>query len=83
MSFKPYADEAAALQIGDLTIENRLDRISLFGSLDLTRDKVGLRHAKALRDLLAAIVVELERLGPELPEVTKTASANTIKNPFG
>ena len=83
MSFRPYADEAAALQIGDLTIENRLDRVSLFGSLDLTRDTAGLHHARMLRDLFAAIVAELERPGIELPEVTKIASTDTVKNPFG
>ncbi|WP_043366700.1 hypothetical protein [Belnapia sp. F-4-1] len=83
MSFTPYADEASALQIGDLTIENRLNRVALFGSLDLTRDKAGLQHAKTLRDLLAAVVTELERPGTELPEATKTASIDTVKNPFG
>ena len=83
MSFKPYADEVAALQIGDLAIENRLDRVSLFGSLDLTRDKIGLQHARTLRDLLTAVVTELEQPGTALPEATKTASTDTIKNPFG
>ena len=83
MSFRPYADEAAALQIGDLTLENHLDRVVLFGSLDLTRDKVGLHHARTLRDLLAVVVVELERPGTELPEAIKTASTDTVKNPFG
>lgn len=83
MSFRPYADEATALKIGDLTIENGLDRISLFGSLDLTRDTAGLQHAKMLRDLLEAVVTELERPGFELPEATKTARIDTVKNPFG
>jgi hypothetical protein len=83
MSFKPYADEAAALQIGDLSVENRTDRVSLFGSLDLTRDKVGLQHARTLRDLLAAVVTELERPGIALPEVTRTTGTDTVKNPFG
>jgi len=82
VNFRPYADEAAALQIGDLTIENRLDRVALFSSLDLTRDKIGLQHARMLRDLLAAVVTELERSGTALPEATKTASIDTVKNPF-
>ena len=83
MSFRPYADEATALKIGDFTIENRLDHVALFGSLDLTRDTAGLQHAKMLRDLLEAVVTELERPGSELPEATKTASIDTVKNPFG
>jgi hypothetical protein len=43
MSFRPFADEAVALRIGGLTGENRLDRVSLWGNLDLTRDRAGLR----------------------------------------
>jgi hypothetical protein len=39
--FPPYANEEDSLQIGDLTLENRVDRISLYGSLDLTLDKDG------------------------------------------
>lgn len=83
MSFKPYADEAAVLQVGDLSIENRLDRVSLVGSLDLTRDRIGLQHARRLRDLLASVVMELERQGSALPEAAKTTSTDTVKNPFG
>ncbi|MBL6459551.1 hypothetical protein JMJ55_30030 [Belnapia sp. T6] len=83
MSFKPYADESAAVQVGGLSIENRLDRVSLAGNLDLTRDKVGLQHAKRLRDLLASVVMELERQGSALPEASKAIKTDTVKNPFG
>jgi hypothetical protein len=41
--FAPFADEAASITIDKLTIENGTDRITLYGSLDLTRDKVGAR----------------------------------------
>ncbi len=34
----PFANESDALAIGKLNIENRLDRVSLFGDVDLTRD---------------------------------------------
>lgn len=38
----PFADDAASIPIGELTVENGTDRIALYGSLDLTRDKQGL-----------------------------------------
>ena len=44
----PFADDAASMSIGGLTIENGTDRVVIYGSLDLTRDKQGLAHALAL-----------------------------------
>ena len=46
--FKPYANEADTFQIGELTIENRIDRISLFGTLDITLDREGMKKAARL-----------------------------------
>ena len=84
MGLTPFADEAAALQIGDLKVENRLDRVSLYGSLDLTRDEAGLRLARELRAVLGAVVAALEREGDALPEAVQTAEGeDTVKNPFG
>ena len=84
MSLEPFADEATALQLGELTIENRLDRVSLYGSLDLTRDRAGLRRARELRALLEAVVAALEREGSALPEAVEVGhGTETVKNPFG
>lgn len=79
--FKPYDNEADVLQVGGLTIENRLDRITIDGDIDLTMDQAGLRQARELYQLLGAAVARLEaqRDLPEqlpAPQVTKTA------NPF-
>ena len=46
----PLADDAASISIGELTVENGTDRIALYGSLDLTRDKPGLAQGRALKD---------------------------------
>jgi hypothetical protein len=43
-----FADNAASIAIDKLTIENGMKQLSLYGSLDITRDKVGLQHALAL-----------------------------------
>jgi len=40
-TINPFKNESESLQIGDLTVENRIDRISIFGSIDITRDKEG------------------------------------------
>ncbi|CAH2602255.1 conserved protein of unknown function [Rhodovastum atsumiense] len=83
MTLTPFADEATALCIAGLTIENRLDRVSMFGSIDLTRDRAGLRQARELRALLDAVVTTLEREGPSLPEAVAVGQRiDTVKNPF-
>ena len=38
---EPFANESDSLGIGGLTVENRTDRVSLYGSLDLTRASRG------------------------------------------
>ena len=47
--FKPYADESAVLTLGNLAIENRVDRISLHGDVELTKDRRGVALARQLR----------------------------------
>ena len=84
-AFRPYANEADVLRVADLNVENRLDRIAIFGSVDLTRDKAGLRLAAALKAVLDEVVLKLQfeegdkRL-PETIPVPKTAKF--VKNPL-
>jgi hypothetical protein len=79
--FKPYANEADTFQIVDLTVENRLDRISMFGTLDITLDREGLKIAQELKSLVDAVLVELEK--KELPEKITLLTTETVENPFG
>lgn len=79
----PFADDAASITIGELTVENGTDRIALYGSLDLTRDKQGLAHARALKALLDQAVQLLET-DKSLPDaVPPPAATKTVANPFG
>lgn len=79
----PFADDAASITIGELTVENGTDRIALYGSLDLTRDKQGLSHARALLSLLEQAIQGLEA-DKGLPDaVPPPVAAKTVKNPFG
>lgn len=78
--FVPFANEADALTIGDLHVENREDRVSIYGSLDLTRDKAGLAHARALKTILDDVVEALQR--EELPDTIADTPDRDVTNPF-
>lgn len=54
----------------DLNIENRLDRVSLYGSVDITRDRAGLEQALRLKGVIDGMVsvLEAEQQNAVLPE---------------
>jgi hypothetical protein len=79
-NFVPFANEADVLEVGKLTIENRLDRITLAGEIDLTADQQGLAAARVLSALLGEVVARLE--AQELPERLATPEASRVDNPF-
>ncbi len=81
-ALRPYADDAASTSIGELTIENGRDCVALYGSLDLTRDKQGLAHARALLRLAQDAVRALET-AHDLPDALPPPDKpGTVKNPF-
>ena len=78
----PFADDAASASIGKLTVENGTDRIAVYGSLDITRDRQGLAHAKALLAILQGAVQRLES-EKDLPAAAPAAAKpKTVTNPF-
>ena len=79
--FKPYANEADVLRIGDLEIENRIDRVTLTGDVVLTKDKAGLTLAKELQSLIGRVVKALDA-EKQLPETVELKAVETVKNPF-
>ena len=79
--FEPYANEADVLRIGDLEIENRMDRVSFTGDVVFTRDKAGLTLAKELQSLIGRIVHALDAQ-KQLPETVEQKVTETVKNPF-
>jgi hypothetical protein len=80
-TFNPYHNETTSLIIGDLTIENRLDRISLYGSLDITKDRIGLTDALQLKDIIDSIVETLQKEN-NLPKRIVIEKADSVVNPF-
>ena len=79
--FKPYMNGTESHAIYDLTVENSNDCVSLYGNLQLTKDQVGLKAAKALQALLSEVVRSLES-ETDLPEIVIRAEAGEIENPF-
>ena len=77
----PFANEEDVIHIGELDIENRLDRISIHGSVDITKDQQGLEYAFALKRQIDTIVDYLKR--KDLPEKISVENvANAVENPF-
>lgn len=75
-----YQNESESLGIGKLTIENRTDRVTIYGSLDVTRDKAGLKAAVELKEVIDSIVAFLGH--EDLPEKIAFATPKEKKNPF-
>ena len=79
-ALRAFENESQVLNLDSLQIENRLDRISLTGNIDLTKDMQGLKNALALKSVLDGVVETLQKL--ELPERIHEQPAVMIKNPF-
>lgn len=79
-TFTPFANEADVVGIGELLLENRVDRITISGDVDLTADLAGLAQARRLHALLGDIVAALE--ARDLPDELPAPEIKTIPNPF-
>ena len=81
---KPFADDAHVLTVGDLTVENGLDALTVTGELVIRRDREGLAAARALAEAFADAVHELS--GMDLPEraaIPEGDGGGVVDNPFG
>lgn len=83
--FSPFNNEADCISVGGITIENRIDAVAIYGSIDITRDKKGLIQAEILREAVCSIVNSLNSsdLVGALPNaVEKPLPTITVTNPF-
>ncbi|ATU44186.1 hypothetical protein CS557_01230 [Acinetobacter junii] len=78
--FKPFETGNESSSIYDLTLENQVDCVSLYGNLQITKDQVGLKAAKALQQLINDVVTALEK--EELPAQIERKPEQEIENPF-
>lgn len=79
--FMAYENETDSFQIDTLNVENRLDRISIYGSLELTKDRQGLEAALKLKRLIDASVDALKR-DKNLPDQIEIKPSESVDNPF-
>lgn len=79
--FIPYANESDALTIGNLAVENRVDRVTLHGDVVLTKDEKGLAFARQLKAVVDAVVEALEA-EKKLPDAVQVVRAMRVKNPL-
>jgi hypothetical protein len=82
-TIKPYQNESESLTIADLTIENRTDRVAIYGQVHLTRDKAGLADARALKAVIDQVVGVLESDSALPDKIALTNAPRAAKNPFG
>lgn len=82
---KYFKDESAVLTVGGLQIENRLDRVTLSGDVDLTLDAAGLQMTEILLKQLTAIKAAMDAhvAAGTLPEAVGTLAPTPAGNIFG
>ncbi len=78
---KPFENESDSWSIDQLTIENRVDQLEIYGSLSVTRDKVGLERALRLKDIIDAAVEALQD-DAALPDRITFKPTDSVDNPF-
>lgn len=81
MKLQPFENETQSVSLGDLTIENRLDQLEIYGSLSITRDQAGLALALQFKQLLDDTVVHLQQ-AKDLPTCLITKPTDRVDNPF-
>ena len=80
-TLRPFENEQDSIVIDALTIENRIDQLEVYGSLAITRDKIGLTHALQLKQILDAAVSALQN-DPALPDQITFKPSDQVDNPF-
>lgn len=78
---QPFQNESQSISIGELTVENRIDQLELYGSLAITRDKAGLLLARELKAVVDATLAQLEA-ATDLPDRIALRPTDSVDNPF-
>ena len=81
-TFTPFTDDASSTTIGGLTVENGTDSIAVYGQTDITRDREGLKAARALKALLDGLVQALEADRTLPDRIAPPDQPDAVRNPF-
>lgn len=79
--FAPFQNASQSMRIDGLTIENQGDRVSIYGSIDITKTKSGLETAQYLHKVFARIEGYLtsESLKTEVEFCPRTRKTNPFR----
>lgn len=91
-SFKPYHNDHQSLQIGELIFENQIDKIIVYGDIEINKNQRGLNQALKLQKLFDLIAAELQNAdfagelidnGSESKAAdNRTVTSKEVDNPF-
>lgn len=83
---RPFENDAEAVTIAGLSVENGTDQIAIHGSLEIKRDQQSLKQLDALMSVLSDVRATLLSFG-DLPNVAAAdadaSSVDVVANPFG
>lgn len=81
---KYFQNESEVEMVGDsdLSFENRTDRISISGGIDITKDQTGLKTLQTLIQKLQEIAIVLKNEEATLPVAIEITPAKLVENPF-
>ena len=80
--FQPDSVGGTSTALGNLTIEDAGDHVSISGDLDIRRDLEGLRIAIELADHFATIRDALKEQAQSLPKRAPIREKTFVKNPL-
>lgn len=75
-----FENESETINVDEFVIENRLDRVSIYGSIDITKDKIGLEKIRAIKKQIDKIANKLEN--EDLPDEIEILAVKIVQNPF-
>lgn len=73
---EPFANDSQSMQIGELVIENQLEKIIIYGDIDIHLNASGYQQAKQLQELTGKIIQAFEKD----PERIKTSTESKDKS---
>lgn len=88
--FAPFENDHQSMQIGELIFENQMDKVIIYGDIDVTKSKEGLENALKLQKVMNDIVTQLQSaeeadtlLNTKQQAVeNETQSGKEVDNPF-
>lgn len=81
---KPFQNEVDSAEVSGMTIENHIDRVVIYGSTEITADRIGYDAAMKIHSMLGLILDEMNhRIDTgHLPAKVEFIEPSIVKNPL-